>query len=86
MTPRVDRDQLAALRRLQAAFGAVQVLAVHRHQVEGAPAGPSLAPQQLALTIPTGQHHRADAMTPRSGGSACPTRHRPSEVSDELSQ
>jgi hypothetical protein len=53
VTPRVDRDQLAALRRLQGAFGTVQVLAVHRNQVEGAPAGPSLAPQQLALTIPT---------------------------------
>jgi hypothetical protein len=48
--PRVDRDQLAALRRLQAAFGTVRVLAVH-NQVEGAPAGPSLASQQLALTI-----------------------------------
>jgi hypothetical protein len=51
--PRVDRGQLAALRRLQAAFGAVQVLTVYRNQVEGAPAGPSLAPQQLALTIAT---------------------------------
>ena len=32
MTPTDDRDQLAALGRLQAAFGDVQVLAVHRDE------------------------------------------------------
>jgi hypothetical protein len=52
MTARVDRDQLAALRRLRAAFGDVQVLAVQPRQPAGGAGtpAPSLA-GQLALTI-----------------------------------
>jgi hypothetical protein len=64
MTPSVDRDQLAVLRRLQAAFGDVQVLAVERREVgEGdGKRCPSPASQQLPLTIqtppPTPSPHR----------------------------
>jgi hypothetical protein len=47
-----DRDQLLALRRPRAAFGEVQVLAVHPSEIEGEPAGRSPASQQLALTLP----------------------------------
>jgi hypothetical protein len=55
MRPTVDREQLAALRMLRQRLGDVQVLAVQpREPAEGAgtPA-PSLASQQLALTIYT---------------------------------
>jgi hypothetical protein len=53
--PTVDHYQRAALRRLQAALGDVQVLAVQPREPAGG-AGtppPSLASQQLALTIQT---------------------------------
>jgi hypothetical protein len=55
MTARIDHHQLAAVRRLQAAFGDVQVLAIQPRQPAGG-AGtplPSLAGQQLTLTIQT---------------------------------
>jgi hypothetical protein len=56
----VDRGQLAALRWLRGAFGHVQILAlVEQRGVEGGGGEPppSLASQQLALTIeaPTAQ-------------------------------
>jgi hypothetical protein len=75
-----DRDQLVALRRLRAAFGDIQVLAVHPSQVQGEPASPSPASQQLDLTMHTRQHPDAGAITPPSGRSARPTRHPSSEV------
>lgn len=55
MRPTLDREQLGALRRLRAALGDVQVLVVQPRQPAdgaGTPA-PSLASQQLALTIQT---------------------------------
>jgi len=74
VTPRVDRDQLAALRRLRAAFGDVQVLAVQRREVEGGDGkpSPSLASQQLALTIQTPPAPGADAITPTVGQACLP--------------
>jgi hypothetical protein len=53
VTPTVDRDQLAALRLLRQQLGHVQVLTVERRGVEGGGGEPppSLASQQLALTI-----------------------------------
>jgi hypothetical protein len=59
-----DRDQRAALRRLQAAFDDVQVLTVHPTKVEQAPAGPALASRQLALTLPTPLSDRSAPSAP----------------------
>jgi hypothetical protein len=77
MTPTVDHHQLAALRRLRAAFGEVQVLAVHRSDVEGEPAGWQRASRQLALAIQAPPAPVAGAIPQRRAGLSCPTRHEP---------
>jgi hypothetical protein len=53
MTASVDHQQPAALRRLCAAFGDVQVLAVEPKQPAGGAGTPAPSPagRQLALTI-----------------------------------
>jgi hypothetical protein len=70
MPPRTDRGQHAALRRLRAAFGSVQVLAVHPSEIQVEPAGPALASQQLALTIPIPPAPRRRLHHPSSGRRA----------------
>jgi hypothetical protein len=86
MPARTDRGQRAALGRGRAAFGDVQVLAVHPTENEGEPAGRSLAGRQLALTLPARVIPRRRRRYPRVGQAVHPTATYPKRGCHELSQ